>query len=353
MPMKSPISWQPLFDLVENHSCNWSFQPDASGKEWGIHQLDDPPHNRLLGPVFPRGGPCGLIMQDGRVLVQWGDIDRADMTFSVTKTYLALTAGVAFDQGLIHDLNEPIYIRLPGIGFESRHNRQINWKHMLQFTSEWEGSCFNVPEQIDRYRMVGVQENAEGGRKGDPRPLKLPGSYWEYNDVRINQFSYALMHLFKRPLPDVFREHILQPLGCSTSSQWHGYESSWIELDGRQLQSVPGGGHWGGGMVISARDQALIAQLMLNKGFHKVQLVSKKWIAMMLTPCSIASFYGFFTWLNTNHAISKAASEQSYFAIGIGGQLIWHDPVERLVAVIRWADSERFEDYIRLVSESI
>jgi len=69
-------------------------QPDTSGREWGIHQLDDPPHNRLLGPVFPRGGPCGLVTKDGQMLVQWGDIDRADMTFSVTKTYLALAAGV-------------------------------------------------------------------------------------------------------------------------------------------------------------------------------------------------------------------------------------------------------------------
>jgi len=207
-----------------------------------------------------------------------------------------------------------------------------------------------VPEQIDRYRSLSLQANAVEGRKGDPRPLQTPGSYWEYNDVRINQFSYALMHLFERSIPDVFREYIMQPLGCSELWQWHGYQNSWAEIGGNRLQSVPGGGHWGGGMVISARDQSLIAQLLINNGkFGANQLVSKEWISSMLTPCSLAPFYGFFTWLNTNHVISQSASEQSYFAIGIGGQIVWHDPIERLVAVIRWADSDHFEDYIRLI----
>jgi len=293
-------------------------------------------------------------MKNDQLMVKWGDIDRADMTFSVTKTYLALTAGIAFDQGLIKDLDEPVSARLNNIGFDNKHNRLVSWRQLLHFTSEWEGSCFGVPEQIDRYRSLSIQTNTVEGRKGDPRPLQKPGSYWEYNDVRINQFSYALMHLFERPIPDVFRECIMQPLGCSESWQWHGYQNSWVEIAGKQHQSVPGGGHWGGGMVINARDQSLVAQLLLNRGnFGGTQIVSEEWISMMLTPCSIAPFYGFFTWLNTNHSISKTASEQSYFSIGIGGQIIWHDPIERLVAVIRWADSDHFENYIRLISELI
>jgi len=314
-------------------------QPDTSGQEWGIHQLDDPPHNRLLGPVFARGGPCGLVTKDGRMLVQWGNIDRADMTFSVTKTYLALAAGIAFDQGLIHNLDEPVNNQLPGIGFESKHNQQVSWRHLLHFTSEWEGSCFDVPEQIDRYRLTSIQASGIKGRKGDPRPLQTPGNYWEYNDVRINQFSYALMHLFERSIPEVFNEYIMQPIGSSESWKWHGYENSWVEI---------------GDMVISARDQALIAQLLIDKGIHNgVRLLSKEWISMMLTPCSVAPFYGFFTWLNTNHTISQVASEQSYFAIGIGGQIVWHDPIDRLVAVIRWADMDHFDDYIRLIRDLV
>ncbi|MFK7996563.1 MAG: serine hydrolase domain-containing protein [Granulosicoccus sp.] len=349
--MNKVTHWQPLLDFAQRHACPWSFDPDSSGNEWGIHQLDDPPHNRLLGPVFSRGGPAGIILKEGEVLCQWGDIDRPDMTFSVTKTYLALTAGVAFDQGLLTDLDEPVYRRLPDIGFETEHNQTITWRHFLHFTSEWEGKCFGVPDQIDRYRLLGFQPDTHTQRKGDPRPLKTPGTYWEYNDIRINQFSYALLHLFKRPLPDVFGETVMLPLAASNTWQWHGYENSWCNIEGIDMQSVPGGGHWGGGMVISARDQTRVAQLLMNQGMHAgQQVISTEWISLMLTPCPIAPFYGFFTWLNTDHVISKSASPKSYFALGIGGQLIWHDPDQNLSAVLRWINSERTEDYIQLIN---
>ncbi len=347
--------WKEVIGFIEAHSCQWSYQPTEG--EWGIHHLDDPPHNRLLGPVFDRGGPSGLIAIDGKIQCQWGDIHRADMTFSVTKSYLALTIGVAVDQGLISDIDQTVHDSLSarGIkdtGFEDAHNRRVTWRHLLQFTSEWRGECFGVPDQIDHYRVVGMQPAGASKRKGSARTLAVPGSYWEYNDIRINQFSYALMLLFDRAIPAVFDEYILSPLSASDQWRWYGYENSWVVTDsGKRVQSVPGGGHWGGGMVISAHDQFLIARLMINNGVHEGrQLLSSAWISQMREPCKIAPWYGFFTWLNTDHVISRSVSEQSYFAMGIGGQLIWHDPDAGLVAVFRWIDPDYTEQILQRVS---
>ena len=116
-------------------------------------------------------------------------------TFSVAKTYLALLAGVAHDRGLLPDVNEPIGARVKGIGFDAGNNARVTWAQMLQQTSEWTGELFGLPDQADHYRAVtfGTPPN---GKKGDPRPLQEPGTYWEYNDVRINQLSLALLHLF-------------------------------------------------------------------------------------------------------------------------------------------------------------
>lgn len=315
--------------------------------------LDDPPHNRLLGPTFERGKTAGLIRHLGNTLCFWGDIDRPDMTFSVTKTYLAIVAGIAFDQRLITNLDHPISQQLPGIGFDDDHNKLITWRHLLQFTSEWEGDCFGVPDQIDRFRQVSFEPAGLNTRKGDPRELNTPGTYWEYNDIRINQFSLALMHLFGRPLPEVLREHIMQPIGASESWEWHGYENSWETVNGTLMQSVPGGGHWGGGMVISASDQALVAGLLLNEGVienngQARQLLSGEWVKLMRTPCDIAPFYGFFTWLNTGHAISHSIPENCFCAMGIGGQYLLHDPDNQLIAVYRWLDSESLEGVLNL-----
>ena len=52
------------------------------------------PDNEVLGPVTPRGGSAGIVYQGGKKLAEWGDVDNADMTFSVAKSYLALLAGL-------------------------------------------------------------------------------------------------------------------------------------------------------------------------------------------------------------------------------------------------------------------
>lgn len=348
--------WLALTNYIENHQCNWSMTPDPSGEQWGIHLQDDPPHNRLLGPVFDRGKTCGLIISHGKTVCRWGNTSRADMTFSVTKTCLALVAGIAYDQGLIPDLDQTIVQQLPGIGFDDEHNRHITWRHMLQFTSEWQGNCFGIPDQIDHNRSIALQPVANDQRKGQARTLNTPGTYWEYNDIRINQFSLALMHLFKRSLPDVLNEYIMQPLGASDTWHWWGYENSWVSIENKDLQSVPGGGHWGGGMVISADDQALLAQLLIHFGkFDKIgdsaQLVSREWVALMVQPCPVAPFYGFFTWLNHNHLISRKAPESSFFAMGIGGQLLLHDPENDLVGIYRWLDSDHMSNIVDMTYE--
>jgi len=93
-----------------------------------------------------------------------------------------------------------------------------------------------MPDQVEHYRRVSHDPKPPAGKKGERRPLHPPGSYWEYNDVRINQLSLALLHLFKRPLPQVFLESVLQPIGGGRDFRWEGYDDSWVEIDGRRIQ---------------------------------------------------------------------------------------------------------------------
>lgn len=334
-----------LLDYVRAHETAWPRDPAADPAAWGIHHADPPPWNRLLGPLHPRGPASGVIWQHGREIAAWGEPDRADLTFSVAKTYLALLAGVAHDRGLLPDPDEPVIERIRGIGFESPHNRRITWTQLLQQTSEWEGSCLGVPDTVDRYRAVEWQPCKPAGRKGEPRPLCAPGTHWEYNDVRINQLSLALLHLFGRPLPEVFDEAILRPVGASTDWRWVGYDDAWVELPlagggVRRVQSVPGGSHWGAGVSIGARDQARIGRMLLGRGsIDGRRVLSQAWIERMLTPCPIAPFYGLLTWLNHERGVFPSASASSFFAIGAGGQYTWIDPQRDAVVVVRWLAS--------------
>lgn len=332
------------------HETTWS--RDTTGL-WGLHQDDPPPWNRLLGPVHPRGPVSGTIILNGRTIISWGEPERADLTFSIAKTYLALLAGVAHDRGLLPNVQEPVGARLRGIGFDEGRNAQVTWEHLLQQTSEWEGECFGVPDQVDRYRTLRFQGSATEGRKGDARPLQEPGTYWEYNDVRINQLSLALLHLFRRPLPEVFRDAIMHPIGASGNWRWIGYDNAWIELRGRRVQSVPGGSHWGGGVSIGSTDQARIAQLILDEGkVNRREVISTKWIQCMRTPCAIAPFYGYLIWLNYANRVFPSAPESSCFAIGAGSSITWIEPNRRMILIVRWIDWEHADEFFARVLEA-
>jgi len=145
---------QQAIQFAIDHESLWDRKVDGA---WGVHVNDPPPWNRLLGPVHDRGPVSGAISIDGRMLTSWGEPDRADLTFSIAKTYLALLAGVAFDRGLLPDVNEPVHKRVPGIGFDVEHNAHVTWAHLLQQTSEWSGGFFGLSDQADPFRERNCQ----------------------------------------------------------------------------------------------------------------------------------------------------------------------------------------------------
>ena len=350
-------------DFAQSHEVNWPRDPmaaPAAGQlPFGVHHTDPPPWNVLRGPVHARGGVSGVVLQHGTELAAWGEPDRTDLTFSVAKTYLALLAGVAHGRGLLPDAHEPVANRLPNIGFDSAHNRTITWAHLLEQTSEWEGACLGLPDTVDRYRVVAHDRRPVAGKKGDARPLHAPGSYWEYNDVRINQLSLALLHLFKQPLVEVFRETILAPLNAGDNFAWRGYDDAWTEIVDHAgvkqiMQSVPGGTHWGGGVSISARDQAKIGRLLLNDGaINGQQIIPASWVQRMRQPCTIAPFYGWLMWLNADGTQFPGASKAASFMVGAGGHYTWIEPAHDAVIVVRWLDSAHAGGFIQRIAAAL
>src|SRR3954471_23643220 len=210
------------------------------------------PDNEVLGPVTSRGGHSGIVYRSGKLLAEWGDTARPDMTFSVAKSYLALLAGLALADGLIRSLDDKAGDYALDDGFKNEQNKDITWRHLLTQTSEWQGSVFGKEDRIDHNRVVGLA--VAEAPKGTRRAMKKPGTFYEYNDVRVNRLSYSLLQLFKEPLPSVLKRRIMDPIGASNGWRWAANKTSPVTIDGKPMLSVPGGGHWGGGIVISARD---------------------------------------------------------------------------------------------------
>jgi len=142
----------------------------------------------VLGPVLARGGPNGVIRRGGEIVAEWGEVERVDMSFSIAKTYLAVLAGVAIGRGLIRNVDDRVSSYRLDESFATAQNRNITWRHLLQQTSEWQGTLWGKPDTIDHNRDVGKSELGHSD-KGRVRPMRPPGTLWEYNDVRVNRLG--------------------------------------------------------------------------------------------------------------------------------------------------------------------
>jgi len=81
--------------------------------------------------------------------------------------------------------------------------------------------------------------------------------------------ALAALNVWRRPLPQVLKENIMDPIGASDTWRWFGYENSWVVLDGSLMQSVTGGGHWAAAWYINAYDMGRFGYLTLRRGKWK------------------------------------------------------------------------------------
>jgi CubicO group peptidase (beta-lactamase class C family) len=319
----------------------------SDGRYVGIVEWNETgPWSEIVGPVLPRGEPAGVILKGGRIVAEWGDASRSDMTFSVAKSYLSVLAGVAVADGLIASVEERVGATVKGPWLASAHNAAITWRHLLQQSSEWQGELWGKPDQVDHNRQVGP--GADNSCKGQRRDLKAPGTHYEYNDVRVNLLALCLLQRFGRPLPEVLRERVMNPIGASLDWRWHGYSTSWIEMGGRRVQSVSGGAHWGGGLFISARDQARLGLLVARRGrWGEKQILPEAWIEAMSAPSPTNDRYGYLWWLNRGSQRYRSAPDTCVYAMGAGTNIIWIDREHDLVAVLRWINKDAVGDFLK------
>lgn len=319
------------------------------------------PFGDAVGPHKVRGESTGLVIHNGYIIAEWGDPSRVDMTFSVTKTFLSSVVGVAYDKGYISDIHDVVHPYMAPVTFynpmpmtdkanqfganeifepfSSPHNSTITWDHLLRQTSDWEGTLWGKPDWADR--------PSKDPSEWLTRDRHEPGTVYKYNDVRVNLLALAAMNIWRKPLPQVLQEHIMRPIGASSSWRWHGYENSWILMDGLPMQVVSGGGHWGGGMFINAYDQARLGYLTLNRGrWNGKQILSEDWVKMALTP-GVRKTYGFMNWfLNTDKELIEDAPESSFTHLGAGTNMVYCDPENNLVIVARWIDRKAMSDFV-------
>ncbi len=359
--LQEAIRFAETHESTENRNLKIAHYESAFGRE---------PFGYPVGPMKERGPATGLIIYRGYVVGQWGDPARVDLTFSVAKSFLSTTAGLAVEAGLIRSVQDQVHPYMAPIYpydplrlavnkadhldqedvfdlFDTPHNQKITWDNLLRQTSDWEGTLWGKPDWGDR--------PAEGVKQKRSRDPREPGSSYEYNDTRVNVLALALLNVWRKPLPQVLKEKIMDPIGASPTWRWTGYENSYVVLDGQIVQSVSGGSHWGGGMMLSAWDQARFGYLTLRNGnWNGKQLIPRSWIDLSKTPTPVQPDYGFMNYyLNLEQKQIPAAPKSAFFHLGAGTNMIYVDPENDLLVVTRWIPNGDKAELIRLVLESL
>lgn len=359
--INAAIDFAVTHESSENPNLKIAHYESAFGRE---------PFGYPIGPMKNRGKATGLIIYKGYIVGQWGDPMRVDLTFSVAKSFLSTVAGEAVEAGLIQNENDlvhpymaPIYpydptkIQLNKADhleeedvfdlFDTEHNRKITWDHLLRQTSDWEGTLWGKPDWADRPQ--------EGVKAKRTRPQNEPGTQYEYNDTRVNVLALALLNIWRQPLPKVLKEKIMDPIGASDTWRWTGYENSFVILDGEIVQSVSGGSHWGGGMMISAFDQARFGYLTLRGGnWGEKEIIAKEWVRKSKTSTPVQPEYGFMNYyLNIDKKLIPNAPESSFLHLGAGTNMIYVDPENDLLVVARWIPNSDKGELIKKILESL
>ncbi len=327
------------------------------------------PFGEAIGVFKPRGEMTGVIIRNGYIVAEWGEPFRVDMTHSVTKSFLTATVGLAFDRRIIKDLDSPVYKEMAPVLrydplqkfddaekfgksrflelFESEHNRKITWSDLLQQNSDWEGTLWGKPDWADR-------PDRDAATWLD-RKRNEPGTVYEYNDVRVNLLALCALNVWRKPLPQVLEENLMDEIGASRTWRWFGYENSFVVIDGRIIQSVSGGGHWGGGMFINARDMARFGLLIERNGtWNGKQILSKEFLNRAETPSKPQATYGFMNFfVNTDKKLYPNAPEGTIAFLGNGTNIVYIDRRNELVIVARWIENNKIDEFLGKVYEAV
>lgn len=257
-----------------------------------------------------------VVVYDGAVLAEWGDVERRYMCHSIRKSLLSALYGIAVSRGQI-DLEET----LGAIGIEDK---------TALTESEKSAKVSDLLKARSGVYLPAAYET-ESMRKARPaRGSHAPGSHWYYNNWDFNVLASIYNRKTEGDLFEAFKMEIADPLQMQDFDLRHTYYH--LEPEHSQHPAYP--------FRMSARDLARFGLLYLNKGkWQDSQIIPSAWVEESTAPHSEArrGGYGYMWWTDGG----RLGELGTYRAAGYGGQWIYVIPKAKLVVVHR---ADTYED---------
>ena len=254
----------------------------------------------------------GLVVYDGKILCQWGDIAKRGKLHSVRKSLISALYGIYIDQGKL-DISKTMRML------------DIDDKDKL---TEVEKEARVIDLLMARSGIYHPAAYETAGMKAK-RPLRgshAPGTYWYYNNWDFNVLGYILEKETGVKIGNAFFEQFARPLRMQDFqpgdvTYFRGAESNY--------PAYP--------FEMTARDMARFGLLYLRKGeWNGKQLLSTDWVTDSTKSHSDAGSgvgYGYLWWVARGAILGNRIEGPAYRADGHGGQFIVVIPSQKLVIV--------------------
>jgi CubicO group peptidase (beta-lactamase class C family) len=96
--------------------------------------------------------------------------------------------------------------------------------------------------------------------------------------------------------------------------------------------------------------------LLTSRGgrWGEKQILSPEFVRQAKTPTSVQPTYGFMNWyLNTDKKLYPSAPATAFAHLGNGTNIIYIDPENDLVVVVRWIENNKIDEFLGKVMASM
>jgi len=244
--------------------------------------------------------------------------DEISNSFSVAKSILSILIGIARDEGLISDLDQPIGNFVESYNTDGKE--LISLRHLLTMSSglNWDESPTPFSDNTEAYYGTDLED-----LMNKQEVAEAPGIYFDYMSGNTQLLGFALEKATGMSVSEYAQRKLWGPINATTDALWN--------LDGQE-------GHEKTFCCFYAtpRDFARIGQLFLNKGmWNGKRVISEAYIQETITPADLRdkntdlpnTKYGLSWWIDNYEGL------QIYYARGILGQYIICIPKYDLVIV--------------------
>ena len=249
--------------------------------------------------------------------------NKRHISWSVAKSFISALVGIAYEEGLIDSLDDPVTKYLDD--FKETGYDDVTIKDILQMSS---GVLFNedyadYDSDINRFgRAVATGTSMRDFSKTLTRERE-PGTYMHYVSINTQVLGFLLQEVTKKSISQYLYDKIWNPLGME--------DSAYFILDDVKDEFALGG------LNATLRDYAKFGLLYLQNGcWNDNQIISKQWIedshstdGIHLVPgeretSSNPWGYGYQWWV-------PGFPDTDYTASGVYNQYIYIDPLSEIV----------------------